>query len=464
MFFPEKKQIEDILQKTKEDNLALIAQLHDRVSLWDYRHLVRQGVQNGATVEVWTDAFQAALNEHEILEIPAQEVPYYIDKTVTIPSNRRMEAEKGAVICLMEGVVVLMFRNEHTGDGTHRPISGENKDTNISIRGGRWEESNRKRAGYRKTGMYDLDESHFYGVSTCMLFNNMEHLTLQEVEFAHTAGFAVQMGNISDVIAENIQFDSCYADGLHINGYTQRVWTNEIHGQVGDDLVALNMYDWQNSSVNFGPMKTVLVENVGSPSGDRAMRILPGIYYYDDGSWVDCSLEDAIIRRIEGIDTFKMYYQTPAYHRLTERPERGGVGSGTNIFFEDIAMDLRGPADSFEEYLNSDPVRGHSAAFEICSNLKKVVLENIRLTLHREQFPLSYLITAGPKSIARGDIEVFDPEVSCEVGEIVLSGITVNGEPMGDPADLIHEIVFDDLYGDGNYNGRGTIHKITVLN
>ena len=166
MFFPEKKQIEDILQKTKEDNLALIAQLHDRVSLWDYRHLVRQGVQNGATVEVWTDAFQAALNEHEILEIPAQEVPYYIDKTVTIPSNRRMEAEKGAVICLMEGVVVLMFRNEHTGDGTHRPISGENKDTNISIRGGRWEESNRKRAGYRKTGMYDLDESHFYGVST----------------------------------------------------------------------------------------------------------------------------------------------------------------------------------------------------------------------------------------------------------------------------------------------------------
>lgn len=457
-----KAQIEEILRHTKEENLALAGVLTDRISLEAYRGLVRIGEQQGQPAEIWTDALQTALNEHEVIEIPAKETPYYIDGTVTVPSNRRIEAADGAVICLLEGIRVLMLRNEHTGDGTHLPLSGENKDRNISICGGRWEESWRKRAGYRKTGMYDFDANHFYGVSTLMLFNNMEHLTFQGMEFAHTAGFSVQMGDISDVIVENIRFDTCYADGLHINGRTNRVWTRNLLGEVGDDLVALNMYDWQNSSVNFGPMKTVLVEDLESQSGYRAMRIEPGTYFYKDGSSVDCSIEDAIIRRVSGIDTFKMYYQTPRYNRLTEQPERGDVGSGNNLFFEDIDVDLTGPADKMEEYMNSDPVRGDFGAFEICSNLGYVSLKNIRLTLHREQFPYSYLVTIGPKSIARGEFEIFDPYVSCEVGELELSGITVNGVPMEKAEDLIKVIAFDDLYGDGNSSGRGKLHKITV--
>lgn len=43
----------------------------------------------------------------------------------------------------MEGVKVILLRNEHTQNGTHAPISGDNADENIAIIGGRWEESYR---------------------------------------------------------------------------------------------------------------------------------------------------------------------------------------------------------------------------------------------------------------------------------------------------------------------------------
>jgi hypothetical protein len=42
------------------------------------------------------------------------------------------------------------------------------------------------------------------------------------------------------------------------------------------------MYDWQNSSVNFGPMHTVLCEDLvlSADSRYKALRIEPGMYRY----------------------------------------------------------------------------------------------------------------------------------------------------------------------------------------
>ncbi len=455
-----KTEIRETLAKMAQENQSLIMKLTDRVSLTDYKHLVRPG-------NVWTDALQTALNEHEYIEIPAADMPYMIDDTVTIPSNRHIEAEKGAVIRQAVGVRVLMLRNEHTQDGTHAPITKENRDANISINGGRWEESWTRRLGYRRTGMYDMDDSHFFGVSTCMLFNNMDHLTLTNMTFCHTAGFSVQLGDITNVDCEEITFIECFADGLHINGNTENVITRGIRGQVGDDLVALNMYDWQNSSVNFGPMKTVLCEDLDAPAGKgyKAMRILPAVYYYDDGSSVDCSLTDAIISRVSGVKSFKMYYQTPAYNVDTQEPERGAAGSGDNIFFEDITIDLDGPADGFRPYLESDPVTGSFAAFEINANLGRISFENISLTLY-DRFPMSFLAAVGPKSVrgghdgSKGKIEIFDPYIGCKVGAMTLRNITVNGAKPDDITPYIHEIVFDHLYDDAPSTARGTVGEI----
>lgn len=460
---PRKAQIYASLERMTAANRAAQDALTREAFLTDYVSHIRTGMQDDTEIRIWTDAFRAALAENEIVRIPASAEPYYVDDSITIPSNRRIFAEDGAVIRQMKGVRVLMFRNEHTADGTHAPISASVRDCNIAICGGRWEESNTGRAGYGRTGMYDMERS-FYGVSTCMFFNNMDGLTLTDLTFVHTAGFSVQMGDITNVLIDNITFIECFADGLHINGNTENVRITNVRGQVGDDLVALNMYDWQNSSVDFGPMKTVLCENLdlSADSHYKAMRIEPGVYYYDDNSSVDCGLYDAIIKNVRGINTFKLYYQTPAYKIVGGEPERGGPGSGDYLFFEDIRIDLNAPIDGFREYTESDPVRGAFAGFEFGADIGHLFFENIDLTLYPEKYPYSYLFCVGPKSCVTGNgtVEVFDPYVSCEVGTVELTDIRVNGVQPDDIAPYIRAVTFDNINNDNRSTGSGTIANV----
>jgi len=450
------------LAKMKEENLAAIETLTDTVSLTDYRSLTRQSDYG----TIWTEALQTALREHQRVIIPPAEDLYWIDDTVTIPSDRHIEAA-GATIRLTPGCEVLMLRNEHTEDGTHAPISTAHRDHNISIHGGRWEESNTRRGGYGKSSRYthfgeDNDRARpFFGVSTCLLFNNITGLTLTDMTFCHTAGFSVQTGDLTNGVFENIHFDECFADGLHLNGNSENLYIKNISGEVGDDLVALNMYDWQNSSVNFGPTRNVLCDGLDlAPSSPyKALRIEPGIYTYDDGSTTDCGLFNAIIKNVRGIATFKMYFQTPAY-TIGTAPERGGVGSSDNLFFENITVDLAGPIDRFAEYMQSDPIRGTFAAFELGSHIGYVSFENIDLTLYKDRFPLSCLVCIGPKSVRSCDREVFDPYLTSHVGTVELKNIRINGEPVCGDNSLIRTIAFEDINADGNSTGCGTVKEI----
>jgi len=453
-----KQQIEHSLEQMRLGNLSFRARLEAPVSIESYRDLVI--VKNGC--EIWTAAFQQALSDHGHILIPAAPAPYYIDNSLILPSRRHIEAEDGAVIRLMEGTTVLMIRNAHTMDGTHAPIPADSIDSHISINGGRWEEYHRLRAGYGKSGLYDANRS-FFGVSTCMLFNHLEHLTLTNMTFAHCAGFAVQVGDVKNAVFENITFDSCYADGLHINGNTENVLIRSIQGDVGDDLVALNAYDWLNSSVDFGPARNILCEDLTlSPAGRyKAFRIQPGVYTYVDGSQADCALTDVIIRRVRGIHTFKLYFQTPAY-RIGAQPERGEPGSADHIYFEDIDIDLMEPIDAMREYLDGDPIRGAFASFEVGSKVGFISFENIRLTLHRDRFPLSFFLCIGPKSCRSGELEIFDPYLSSHAEHICLRRIIVNGQPVADPSPYVRVTRFEDVNQDGHSSGHGSIGKLSM--
>ena len=453
-----RQRILDTLEGVRAHSRDQIARLTDRAALTDYAALVRD--EDGR--EVWSDALQRAIDEHQVVVIPARAEPYWIDRQIVVGSDRRIEAE-GATIVQTPGCDVLMLRNASTADGARAPIRSGARDRNISIFGGRWEESRRTRVGSGASGKYDAARS-FFGVQTMFFFNNMEGLTLENVTFAHAGSFAVQIGDVRDAIFEKIRFVECYADGLHINGNTTNLLCRDVRGQVGDDLVALNAYDWQESSVDFGPICTVLCDGLElSPdSGYKALRIEPGRYCYDDGSEVDCAIRDAIIRDVRGIKTFKLYYQTPCY-RIGDAPERGGVGSADNLFFEDIRVDLDEPVDLFSEYLESDPVRGAFAAFEIGANVGSLALRNIDLWLDGGKFPMACLVAAGPKSIVQGDSEVFDPYVSCEVGRLFVQNLRINGEAAG-PADqrIFREIRFDDVDRDGHSTGRGTFGEVLL--
>ena len=449
-----KLEIEKVLKTTRERNEKKLSSLLDSCRLTDY-------LPHG---KFWTEAFQKALNEHEVVYIPKASEPYLIDASLIIPSNRKIIAENGARIRLSGECKLLMMRNSQTADGTHTPITLE-RNENISIEGGIWEEECPYRLGYGKSGKYDENRT-FFGVSTCMLLENINGLTLKNMTFKNCGGFGLQIGDCTDIIIENITFENCFADGIHVNGNVENIHIKNVCGEVGDDLVAFNMFDWQNSSINFGPCKNAICEDLelSKNSYYKALRIEPGVYTYDNGDTVDCSLTNAIFRRISGIKTFKLYCQTPVYSPGV-LPEPAGVGSGDNIFFEDIKIDLDSPIDLLDGYVTNDKIKGSFAGFELGLNAKNIYLKNIDITLYREKYPYSYLLCIGPKS-AREDngIEVFDPYFSSEVDNLYLENIKINGQKPNDISPYIREIAFNSLYDDLESTAYGKIKNIIYKN
>ena len=83
-----KQKILDETLQAKRRNEKAIATLKDRVSVAEYEALTREGAQG----RIWTDALQRALDEHEIVVIPPSAEVYRLDRTGSIPSDRRIEA------------------------------------------------------------------------------------------------------------------------------------------------------------------------------------------------------------------------------------------------------------------------------------------------------------------------------------------------------------------------------------
>lgn len=442
------------LLAVEKNNERAANELTDTCSLSDYAHLSR-GV-------VWTDALRAALNEHETVFVPPSREPYVIDDTVLIPSNRKIIA-RGATFLAADGMDVIMMRNAHPVDQTHKNEKPAVRDENITIIGGTFDDGRTTRAGYGKSGKFDSGRT-FFGVSACLFFNNLTGFTLKDVAFSHCAAFALQAGEIENAVFRNIRFDECYADGLHFGGNIKNVLAVNIKGYVGDDLVALNMYDWQDSSVTFGAGENIWCEDLSldSESKYKALRLESGIYKFDDGSTVDCALRRVVIKNVRGIRTFKLYLQTPPYVVGGAR-EWGECGSASDILFEDIDVDLCAPIDKFSEYLDGDKVRGTFAAFELGANIENLTLKNIRLTLHRDEYPESRLMCIGPKSIVRNGKEVFDPYLSPTAKNVTLDGVTVNGEKLTRADGFIKEISFDDVNGDGASSGKGKFIGVKVI-
>ena len=426
-----------------------------RVSLLEFSHLARQG-EGGM---VWSDAIEAALSAGDTLMIPPSETPYLIDRSILVPSHRRIVAH-GACIRLCAFTTVLMLRNEHVSDGSDLPTPPP-RNKAIWVEGGIWEDVCTRRMGYGHTGK--LDEEHSMpGVSTLFLFSGVEDLVLKDLTFRNVGGFAVQLGKVKNAVAEDILFENCFADGIHVNGNTENLLCRRVTGYVGDDLVALNAYDWPNSAIEFGPIRNVLCEDLtlAPESPYQALRLEAGRYPYRDGTEADCALENITLRRVRGIRNIKVYYQTPRY-LVSEGPIGGGVGRGDGILIEDWDADVFAPIDDLPVYTEHDPVAGGIAAIEFGTDLGKVHLKNVNITLHPDKFPRSRAILVGPKSCRMGEWEVFDPTASSRVECLVLENVTVNGRPIS--REDVEITVFDCLYPDAPSSGRGSEGQIQIL-
>lgn len=430
-----------------------------KINLSELEYLAVTPYKNG---KIWSEAFSFALKNYEDIIIPAGK--YYVDKSLVVPQNREIIADENAEIILIKGVKSLLLRNENVIDGSDKPIPKTAiKDENISITGGIWGEENDERLGYGKSGCFDENNS-MAGVSTCFLLSNVKNLTLKNLTFRHTAGFAIQMGNISNFAVENICFDVCYADGLHINGGTENGTVKNLYGHTEDDLIALNAYDWDNSSINFGKIENLVVDGVKCDVGGnvhKSIRIQPGIYPYKSGEKEDCFVKNLTIKNVSGVACFKMYLQTPAY---TTFPEKNvGVGRMENILFENISADTSEPVDKQPNYLNGNTVTGNFATFEIGSNVKNLTFNNVKTVLNKAKYPNSYFIAVGPKTqyIAEKKLELFDPYVCCTIQRINFENVYINNEKKDDLTGFIKEISYDNLYPSALPFGKGKIISVS---
>ena len=430
-----------------------------KINLSELEYLAVTPYKNG---KIWSEAFSFALKNYEDIIIPAGK--YYVDKSLVVPQNREIIADENAEIILIKEVKSLLLRNENVIDGSDEPIPKTAiKDENISITGGIWGEENDERLGYGKSGCFD-EKNSMVGISTCFLFSNVKNLTLKNLTFRHTAGFAIQMGNISDFAVENICFDGCYADGLHINGGTESGTVKNLYGHTEDDLIALNAYDWDNSSINFGKIENLVVDGVKCEAGGnvhKSIRIQPGIYPYKNGEKEDCFVKNLTIKNVSGVACFKMYLQTPAY---TTFPEKNiGVGRMENILFENISADTSEPVDKQPNYLSGNTVTGNFATFEIGSNVKNLTFNNVKTVLNKAIYPNSYFIAVGPKTqyIAEKKLELFDPYVCCTVQRINFENVYINNEKKDDLTGFIKEISYDNLYPSALPFGKGKIISVS---
>ena len=430
-----------------------------KINLSELEYLAVTPYKNG---KIWSEAFSFALKNYEDIIIPAGK--YYVDKSLVVPKNRGIIADENAEIILIKEVKSLLLRNENVIDGSDEPIPKTAiKDENISITGGIWGEENDERLGYGKSGCFD-EKNSMVGISTCFLFSNVKNLTLKNLTFRHTAGFAIQMGNISDFAVENICFDGCYADGLHINGGTESGTVKNLYGHTEDDLIALNAYDWDNSSINFGKIENLVVDGVKCETGGnvhKSIRIQPGIYPYKNGEKEDCFVKNLTIKNVSGVACFKMYLQTPAY---TTFPEKNiGVGRMENILFENISADTSEPVDKQPNYLSGNTVTGNFATFEIGSNVKNLTFNNVKTVLNKAIYPNSYFIAVGPKTqyIAEKKLELFDPYVCCTVQRINFENVYINNEKKDDLTGFIKEISYDNLYPSALPFGKGKVISVS---
>jgi hypothetical protein len=377
------------------------------------------------TAEIWTQAMQAALDASGELRIPARDKPYYLDGPLVLKSGQRLVADPRAEIRLKPGCNTCLVRNENVVGFAQRPVPGDTKpDTDIVIEGGIW--TTLATARFEPNGNLrgaSAKQNPVPGTHGVILLHNVRRVAVRNITVRKSQAFAVHLGNASEFTVEGLTLEDHRRDGVHVNGPASHGLVRRVRGDSGDDPVALNAWEWENYAPSFGPIHHVLIEDVtGAPAGApaaNAIRLLPGVKRFRDGTTLDCPLHDITLRRITDIGEFKLYDQ-PNLELGRDNDFSAGVGTLKRIRFEDLTFNRPG-------------------VIELHANTDGLAIHNV--TLNFPPAPDWRLLAVGPKSqtyMHGGSehparwTEIFSPDLDCTLRNLTVSGV----RPRGSQADL----------------------------
>lgn len=416
-----------------------------------FRHLVREEAwiekwpdatgridARPVTGEIWTPALQAALDASGELRIAARDKPYYLDEPLVLKSGQKLIADPRAEIRLKPGRNTCMVRNANVVGFAEQPVPGDTKpDTDIHIEGGIWTTlaTARTEANGNLRGA-SARQNPVPGTHGVILLQNVRRVTVRNITVRQSQAFAVHFANASEFTVEGLTLEDHRRDGVHVNGPASYGVIRRVRGDSGDDPVALNAWEWKNYAPSYGPIHHILVEDItGAPAGvpaTNAIRLLPGVKRFSDGTTLDCPLHDLTLRRITDMREFKLYAQ-PNLELGRDNDFSLGVGTLKDIRFEDLTFNRPG-------------------VIELHANTDGLSIQNVTLN-----FPLApdwHLLAIGPKSQTYKHAgsedparwtEIFSPDLDCTVRNLTVSRIRTTASPDDVPIDRVVHVVHQTL-------------------
>jgi len=430
--------------------LAPVAELHAAEvtdSLAHFRNLVRkegwtekwpgasgQMESRAVTGEVWTQAMQAALDAQGTLYIPARKQPYYLDGPLVLKSGQRLTADPKAEIRLKPGSNTCMVHNENIVGFADQAVPDDLKpDTDITIEGGIWTTlaTSRTESNGNVRGASGRQRP-VHGTHGVILLHNVRRVTVRNITVRQSKAFAVHLGNVKGFRVDGLALDNHRRDGVHVSGPACEGVIRNVSGDSHDDPVSLTAWDWKNCAPSYGAIHHLVIEEItGAPEGKEAadaIRLLPGVKRFSDGSTLDCPIHNITLRRITDIRDFKLYDQ-PNLELGRDNDFSAAIGTLRNIRFEGMTFNRPG-------------------SIQVHANTDGLMVQDVKLN-----FPLTpdyRLVEIGPKSQtykyggsedpARWT-EIFSPDRDCTVRNLHLSGIRCGDSAATLPTDRLVRVI-----------------------
>jgi len=385
------------------------------------------------TAEVWTQAMQASLDALGTLHIPARAQPYYLDGPLVLKSGQRLSADPTAEIRLKPDTNTCMVRNEHVVTLNTKPVPADQPcDADISIEGGVWSTlANAVSLNGNQLGLSAKTDPAF-GTHGVILLQNVRRVSVKNLTIRRSRPFGVHLANAKEFRIQNITLEETRRDGVHVNGPASDGLIRGVRGDPHDDNVALNAWEWKNYAPSYGPIERIVIEDItGAPEGvasARAIRLLPGVKRFPDGTTLACPIADITLRRITDIREFKLYDQ-PNLELGRTNDFSAAIGTLKDIRFEKLTFNNPGK-------------------IEVHADTDGLTVEDVRV--RHPITPDWHLLAVGPLSVTykRGGpaapekwVEIFSPDLDCTVRNLKVTGVRTQDSPNDLPFDQAVKVI-----------------------
>ncbi len=410
----------------------LSSQVAAIAGLDDFRFLVRTETWNerwptekekwenrSVTAEIWRAAIQATLDKEHSVYLPYRKEPYYLDGPLVLQSGDSFKADVNTEIRLVPGCNTCMIRNKNILGFANKPVPDNlQPDTNIKIEGGIWTTlatGTRENNGNVKG--YSAKNNPVPGTHGVILLHHVSHVSVKNVTIRQSKPFAIHLGNVKNFLVDGLLLDGHRRDGVHVSGPASQGVIRHVSGDSHDDTVSLTAWDWRQCAPSFGPIHHLVVEQIaGAPDGIAsadAIRLLPGVKQFADGTKLDCPIHDITLREITNIRDFKLYDQ-PNLELGRDVDFSIAIGKLRNIRLQQLKFTRPG-------------------SIQIAAEVKTLSIDDVDL-----RFPISdeyRLVQIGPMSQTyrhRKDpkswVEIFSPDRDITVRDFHLGKVTHDGK------------------------------------